>query len=172
MGNRRERCKVLVIDDDPLVLKMFKDILSLSGEGESSLSKILSNSDDKISQSLRNFSVDTATQGIDGIELVNSAIEEGQPYSVIFIDMVMPPGLSGAKTAEEIHKLDPNAQLVIATSFIDADIQGVSRIINKGILFLRKPFDGDELLMIAITQSENWNKLRGYEKLITELKAN
>jgi len=86
--------------------------------------------------------------------------------------MVMPPGLSGAKTAEEIHKLDPNAQLVIATSFIDADIQGVSRIINKGILFLRKPFDGDELLMIAITQSENWNKLRNYEKLITELKAN
>jgi len=160
-GNR-----VLVIDDDPEILDVFRSILGgavdaagrKGTELEGLLAEMMGTREHR-DGGRRVFWVDTATQGQEGFEKVRKAGEEGYPFAVVFIDMRMPPGWDGIKTAREIRRHDPHIQIVIVTAYSDA---GISEIVEKvgftnRLLYLKKPFDDEEILQLADSLSMRWN---------------
>ncbi len=55
----------------------------------------------------------------DAIRAVQTAIEQSDPYSMIFLDIRMPPGLDGYETASEIRKIDPLVYIVFVSGYSD-----------------------------------------------------
>ncbi len=65
------------------------------------------------------FVVDEAPSGLEGIEMVRQAAEQGKPYEIAFVDWQM-PGIDGIETSKRIRAL-PNLkvrpQLVMVTAY-------------------------------------------------------
>ena len=79
--------KVLIIDDDPVILTIIRQALSKPG-----------------------YSVETAQQGVDGIRKF-----QDNNYDVVITDINM-PGLNGYEVIEHIRKSDRASTPVIAIS--------------------------------------------------------
>ena len=117
------------------------------------------------------FSVDSAFQGREGLELVRQAVAEGRPYAVAFVDVRMPPGWDGVETTTELWKVAPDLQVVICTAYSDyswddmlARIGGSDRLV-----ILKKPFDTIEVFQLAYALTEKWNLLRESRAHASEL---
>ncbi len=65
-------------------------------------------------------------QGIDAVNAVQWAKEDGDPFTAIFLDVRMPPGIDGYEVAERVRKIDPNVHMVIVTGFSDFHVRGLS----------------------------------------------
>lgn len=61
------------------------------------------------------YEIDEAAQGIEGVEMCRKALEEGRPYDVIFVDMMMPPGISGKDVIELVREFDKEVEIVVWT---------------------------------------------------------
>src|ERR1700753_1758680 len=90
---------VLVIDDEEMVRDNIEDILvprSISQEqyGINNAVNILFDAPATLlaprTQNIPVFTVDKATNGMEGIQKVRQAEVNGNPYAVIFLDMRMP----------------------------------------------------------------------------------
>jgi len=170
--------RVLVIDDDPAVLSIFESVLSQnkSSQEPSSLSVLTdllndNNSDEQEQNTKREFEVDTAQQGEAGFEMVKTALLEGRPYSVLFTDMRMPPGWDGVKTAREIRSIDPEIEIIIVTAYSDAPVSEIVKQVGftDRLLYLKKPFDEEEVLQLADSLSMRWNleaKVKGMVRIL------
>ncbi len=111
------------------------------------------------------FSVVTASQGEEAIELVTAALAVGDPIKLAFIDMRMPPGLNGLETAKRLRALDENIYIVIVTAYSDVDLKLIADEIEENVLFVRKPFQAEEVEQIARNFVRSWQKDRALEKL-------
>ena len=98
--------------------------------------------------------------------MVKKSMDDNSPYAVAFIDMRMPPGWNGIRTAKEIWKVDANLPVVICTAYTDHTwdeiISELPQI--KLLLILKKPFDNIELKQMAASQS----KLRNLIELASQ----
>ena len=84
--------------------------------------------------------VDTANDGIDGLNLIKSSA-----YDLILLDIVM-PGMHGNEVYAEIQKIRPAARVIVITGYSD-DHQLVKQIREQGVSELfHKPFDFDTLV--------------------------
>jgi CheY-like chemotaxis protein len=75
-----------------------------------------------------------------------------------FVDMQMPPGWDGVKTAQAICRLDSDIQIVICSAYTDYSRQELFTIIgnNDRLVLLSKPFDAVETLELANELTEKW----------------
>ncbi|WP_198264963.1 response regulator [sulfur-oxidizing endosymbiont of Gigantopelta aegis] len=169
--------RVLIIDDDPNILSIFESILSpkKSSAKESTLSLLNDLLSDDITDvdepEKRIFDVDTASQGEQGYKMVKQAIAEGRPYSVLFSDMRMPPGWDGIKTVREVRNIDPTIEIIIVTAYSDAPVSDIVKQVGftDRLLYLKKPFDDEEVLQLADSLSMRWNleiKVKGMVKIL------
>lgn len=171
--------RILVIDDDPAILDIFTAVLSPSSQARSQESLELSAllgvpSGSKDTGRKREFQVDTALQGEEGFEKVKAALDRGEPYAVVFTDMRMPPGWDGVRTAKEIRALDPMIEIIVVTAFSDASIAEIVKQVGftDRLLYLKKPFDDEEILQLADSLCMRWNlehKVRGMIRLLEEM---
>jgi CheY-like chemotaxis protein len=69
-------CRVLVIDDDPLMQEMIRRILSKSNRAK--------NEDGSDSSRMPSFEFDTVDHGEDGLNLIGKSLHENRPYSLAF----------------------------------------------------------------------------------------
>ena len=111
--------KVLVIDDEEIVLDSCMQILS-SGD----------------------YMIKTADNGLLGIQMV----EEFQP-DIIFVDLKM-PGISGFEVIEKIQGIDPTIVTIVITGFATIN-SAVEAMQKGAFDFLPKPFTPDELRLIT-----------------------
>src|SRR5512135_724025 len=117
--------KILVIDDQESILEDFRSILCSSartGRRDSSqvraAAKLLGfQVQDEDGE--EDYEVSTALQGEQGYEVVRAASERDEPFALAFIDIRMPPGWDGMKTASEIRKIDSNIEIVMVTAYSD-----------------------------------------------------
>ena len=93
------------------------------------------------------FEVDSAFQGEEGLQCVGTALKEGRPYAVAFVDIRMPPGMDGVETTERLWREDPDLQVVLCSAYTDYSWEDVvQRLgISQRLLILHKPFDSMEM---------------------------
>src|SRR5262245_27783969 len=115
------RHRILVIDDDPDIHEAIRQILCSERKSGSNLdaaeAKLFEDSETLGPQS--EFQVDSAFQGEQGLAKVYHAIQEGRPYAMTFLDVRMPPGMSGIEVAPRLWVADPDLQIVICTAYAD-----------------------------------------------------
>ena len=96
-------------------------------------------------------------QGLDAVKAVQWANDDGDPFTAIFLDVRMPPGIDGYETAERIRKIDPHVHLVIVTGYSDYTFEDFVEIAGpeKRLTYMPKPVWPDQLKKVARTLTAN-----------------
>jgi diguanylate cyclase (GGDEF)-like protein/PAS domain S-box-containing protein len=166
--------RILIIDDNVAIHQDFIKILTPthSTDNLDSLDKELFESEkDKEHFSLPKFYIDTASQGLEGINKVKQAYEKGEPYALAFVDIRMPPGLNGIETIKEIWKITPDIQTIICTAFSDYTWEETIKELGEtdNLLILKKPFDTVAVRQLAFALTKKWQLMqanRAYTNLL------
>ena len=173
MNNRR----ILIIDDDPAVRSAYQAVL-IGDQGRDTIlhdemNRLLDFTPPTVGDGLPPFELRFAAQGQEGFALANQALAEGKPFALAFLDIRMPPGWDGMETALRIRQRDPDIELVIVTAYSDRSRAEIVNAVGSPdkLLFLRKPFDPEELRQIALSQTEKWNLSRRHASQRRELEA-
>ena len=156
--------RVLIVDDNTAIHDDFRkillgrpkdphDFLRLERElfGDSSAPEADPN--DKTE-----FELEMAHQGEEAVELARAALDAGRPFQLAFVDGRMPPGMSGIDTIAGLWDVDPRLQVVVCSAFSDHSWSDIVRKLghSDGLLVLRKPFDGVEVLQLAHALTRKW----------------
>ncbi len=178
--------KLLIIDDEASVREAYRQVLEATSPSQNndSLSKMaddLFGDDDPDRPSASNddltFDVHYAAQGEEGISLIRSAKESGEPFKVAFIDIRMPPGIDGKETARRIRAIDSQINLVIVTAYSDHSVTDIAAVAGPAdkIFYISKPFAAEEVRQMATALSRRWDFDAGQvallEQKIAELRA-
>ncbi|MCP4113697.1 MAG: response regulator [Desulfobacteraceae bacterium] len=157
--------RIIVIDDEASILGAFKEILK-GPEQISGIDEIAALTDELSQEPLEkktqvpgpDYELATALQGEDGYRTVKDAKNSGNPFSLAFIDVRMPPGWNGVKTARKIRKADPDIEIVIVTAYSDIKQNEIVEEVGKPekLLYIRKPFDADEIRQLAQSLTRKW----------------
>lgn len=151
--------RILVIDDNLSIHDDFRKILAPISNVDESLvaDEVALFGSPLLTQSAKQtFTIDTASQGEEGLQMVKNAQAEGQPYAMAFVDVRMPPGWDGIETTRQIWQVCPDMQIVICTAYADccwSDVQEQIKPRDR-MLILKKPFDIIEVLQLAISLTE------------------
>ncbi|MEM0965592.1 MAG: hybrid sensor histidine kinase/response regulator [Verrucomicrobiota bacterium] len=113
--------RALVLDDDPLVLQIVEEMLDYLG-----------------------WEVSATVDGRETIRLFEESVKEGDPFSLVVLDLRVPGGLGGVETAVEIRKFETGAKLFISSG------EDTAKVMNHPEEFgftgrLKKPFSLEEL---------------------------
>ncbi len=137
---------ILVVDDDPGIVGIFREVLEWAVERPG---------DARLPQ---RFRVVAHSQAVEAVEALKREAASGAGFSVIFLDVNLPPGPSGIWAAEEIHKLDPRANIVLMTGYVGSEVAKLSQdlVLSDRLLFLQKPFHPQEIVQYASALSSKW----------------
>ncbi len=151
--------RVLVIDDNTAIHDDFRKTLSRqSHRADLDDDEALLFGTTPVESQLREFEIDTASQGHIGLAMVEAALREGRPYQLAFVDMRMPPGWDGVETISRLWQADPAIQVVICTAYSDYSWdQIVQKLgVTDRLLILKKPFDDVEVCQLASAMTGKW----------------
>ncbi|MEI8078512.1 MAG: CHASE domain-containing protein, partial [bacterium] len=87
---------ILVMDDEVTVRQIVARILGRSG-----------------------FSVTTAADGHEAIQLYQQAMADGAPFDAVILDLTVPGGLGGKETIKQLLALDPQAKAIVSSGYAD-----------------------------------------------------
>jgi CheY-like chemotaxis protein len=151
--------RILVIDDNPGIHEDLRRILASDSNLRNSLDKeeeaLFGYTDDF---KVPIFKIDSAYHGLEGLNLIEKSICEGQPYALAFIDVSMPPGWDGVETTCKIWEKHPDLQVVMCTAYSDNPWEAIARKLgfSERMVIVKKPFDGTETLQLAVAMTKRW----------------
>ena len=111
--------QILIIDDEPIIGQLFKDILNGNG-----------------------YEVTTILSSLEALELVGN-----RHFDLIFLDLVM-PGLDGAELFRRVREMDKELPVAIITGYPDSDLMNKA-MEHGPFTVLKKPFTGDDILSVV-----------------------
>jgi len=158
--------RVLVIDDNRAIHDDFRKVLAAPGTGDAELASVesLLFGDEPAAAGTDSptYQVDFASQGQEGLRLVQQARSQMLPYALAFVDMRMPPGWDGLETIEHIWRVDPEIQVVICSAYSDYDWSDmIARVGHSDrLLVLKKPFEPIEIQQCASAMTRKWRHER------------
>lgn len=122
---------------------------------------------------VRKYRINDAWQGTEAVEMVREAVAAGDPYSIVFLDVHMPPGLDGITVAGLLWEADPHVEVVICTAYSDYAWEQVASLYGHSdhLLFVRKPFDSVSLKQIALSLSTKWRLARDRRAHVEQLET-
>ena len=174
--------RILVVDDEQSILDSYRTVLVDTKAADDSMDEAQQLAaglfgdvqGDQKSSDLPEFDLLQCRQGDEAVEAVRTSIEKGNPFSVAFLDIRMPPGPDGVWTAEKIRQLDKDIQIVIVTGYSDINPLEIAKRIGPPdkLLYTQKPFHRHELLQYASALSAKWfseRKLRRTFNEVTDL---
>lgn len=110
------KAKILVIDDEPLVLQLFRDALPKSG-----------------------YNVTTSSDGAEALELTATG-----HFDLIFLDLVMPK-IDGSELFRRIRQKDKQVPVIIITGYPDSELLKKAKQ-QGPFMILIKPFTAEDIL--------------------------
>jgi len=181
MPDHEKNRRILVIDDNHAIHEDFARILKPRDETHKGLDAMeteLFGPGSRPPMAEENFyRIDSAFQGLEGIDKVTAAFKAGAPYALAFVDVRMPPGIDGVEALERIWKIDPDIQAVLCTAYSDYSWEEVIKRLGMSdrLLILKKPFDNIEVRQMANTLTEKWSlqqqtkrRLKTLEQAVSE----
>jgi CheY-like chemotaxis protein len=88
--------KVLVMDDEQIILDMTREVLKFLG-----------------------YDAMFARDGATAIDLYKKEMTAGVPFDIVILDLSVQSGLGGKETIEELRKIDPRVRSVISSGYMD-----------------------------------------------------
>jgi signal transduction histidine kinase len=164
--------RVLAIDDDPSILRGYKSLFGV--QRDASVDALLELDEEAQTESLQykpfelEVELDITSSGESGYELVRTAVEEGNPYAVIYLDMRMPGRWDGIATAREIRSLDQNVRIIVITAYTE-NLESLHEIIGNAFVYLKKPFMSEELLQMTRFLAEDWQLARQLQHTVNDV---
>src|SRR5210317_1225234 len=168
--------RVLVVDDDAQVIGEYLRCLGRDFEPDAAtatlgdLEKVLlgEESDEK---GAARFEVHSRNQGEAAVEAVKASIRAGAPFSIVFVDIEMPPGMDGIETAKQIRALDANVNIVLVTGSQSVYPENLGKEIPPAdkVFFFKKPFHVAECRQLAVALCGKWHADRALRKANEEL---
>ena len=156
------RFKIIVIDDNLNIHQDFIKILTanVATELDSISSKLFGKKTADLKLPL--FEISTASQGQEGVQMVEKALKDGAPYALAFVDIRMPPGWDGVETTKHLWELDKDLQVVICTAYSDYSWEETVANLGKtdNLLILKKPFDHIAVRQLACALTKKWELLQ------------
>ncbi len=150
--------RILIVDDNPGIHADFRKILcSGNGTEGAELDQMEATLFAAPTSGKRpTYDIDSAYQGQEGLALVEKARDEGRPYSLVFMDVRMPPGWDGVETTGRIWQVCPDTQIVICTAYSDYSWDEMIDKLSPSdrLVILKKPFDVVEVLQLAAALTE------------------
>ena len=107
--------RILVVDDDPMVLKSLRDILEIDGH-----------------------SVISADGGQAGIDTFSEAHQQGEVFSVVITDLGM-PYIDGRKVASSIKQLSPSTPVIMLTGWGQRLVDDGDTPVNVNFVLSKPP---------------------------------
>ena len=153
--------RLLIVDDNPAIHEDFKKILGTQTSAQSRLANVeqsLFGGPVKAAERT-GFRIESAHQGKEALAMVEKSLAEQDPYTLLFVDVRMPPGWDGVETLEYIWKVAPDIQAVICTAYSDYSWDDMTRKFGRkdNLLILKKPFETVEVLQMANALVEKWD---------------
>lgn len=160
--------RVLVVDDSGDIHDDFRKILNPTNierneKTNKIYNKLLSSkasneTNENNASVLPEYEIDSAYQGMEGIQLVHKSLSENNPYAIAFVDIRMPPGLDGIETIKQIWEKDEEIQIVICTAYSDYSWIEMIKHLGKSdrLVILKKPFDETEIIQITCALTTKW----------------
>jgi len=90
------------------------------------------------------YRVEVAKDGGRAIEQYRKAVQEGDPFRVVVLDLSVKAGMGGIETLQELKAVDPGVKAVITTGFTGDPICSSYRGYGF-VAVLPKPFEVREL---------------------------
>ncbi len=154
-----ENNRILVVDDEISIQKIFQRILSppLKTDVLSQGAVLFGEMPEQPESPIQTrFELTLADCGPDGIKAVEAAMMNNRPFSLAFIDLGL-EGIDGVETARQIWEADPNIKIVFATGSVNFDPENIYRATGRNDFFhLKKPFSIKEVKEIAQTLTQQW----------------
>jgi CheY-like chemotaxis protein len=172
--------RILIVDDEKAIRDSYRSILTTENAIKSIEDKAASLFDQKPDDSISNmddllgledgdtiieedletghYEIDESDQGMGGVEMVEDSLKENCPYSLVFMDVRMPPGIDGVEAAGRIRKLDPHIEIVIMTAYSDYNLEEiVDKVGNPDrLLYFHKPFHSQQIKHLASSLTQHW----------------
>ena len=154
--------RVLIVDDEAGIHSGFKDMLNPNRRlrlpaalTEAFFDKVTENENSV----LPNFELLHATSGEEAHDVICTAKASNRPIAVAYVDIRMPPGIDGVEAIRRIRQIEKDIELVIMTAYTDKPLPEIVRdmkLLNK-LLYIRKPFEPEEVQQITLSLIERWN---------------
>ena len=160
-GNSRNK-RVLVIDDHRSVQKALRKYLGGEIHKHPALNEAqrsLLFGEPRAGQAPA-YEVDSAYNGLEGLEKVHQSLAENRPYAVAFVDIRLPQGWDGLETIAKIWKIAPDLQVVVCTGYSDYSWEEIVGRLGDpdNMAILRKPFEREEVLQLVYLLSRKWQR--------------
>jgi two-component system cell cycle sensor histidine kinase/response regulator CckA len=113
--------RVLVMDDEPVILDVAGELLKALGHR-----------------------AEFASDGTETIAKYREAQRSGSPFDIVILDLTIRGGMGGVETAKKLMELDPGVKAIVSSGYSDdASIAGYQKQGFKAVL--KKPYHVDEL---------------------------
>lgn len=167
MAPDKSPLRILLVDDEISILDLYESILSVDGHHpgppgghERRLAAFYEGNE--ALPDLRCFATTRCQQGDEAVQEVASSIRDDKPFSMVFLDLRMPPGPDGVWAAVEIRKLDPLINIIMVTAYPDLSPRDVARRVPPmgRFLLLQKPLLPLEIMQVAAVMADKWRAER------------
>ncbi|SPD74924.1 putative PAS/PAC sensor hybrid histidine kinase [uncultured Desulfobacterium sp.] len=155
--------KILVADDEPSTLAMYKGVLSPECIGENGLLELNALETELFGKYTSiflppSYELVMCSQADEVVDAVKASLKDNRPFAIAFLDVRMPPGPDGVWAAEHIRKLDKDVEIVIVTAFSDIDSKDISRRVPPAhkLLYIQKPFHPQEIRQFTSALCAKW----------------
>jgi PAS domain S-box-containing protein len=113
--------RILLMDDEKIILELGKKLLGHLG-----------------------YEVVTAMNGIEAVDLVKKAKNEGKPFNLVMLDLIIPGGAGADKAIDAIKVIDPGIKAIVTSGYADDPVMiNCKKYGFSGAL--SKPFSLEEL---------------------------
>jgi PAS domain S-box-containing protein len=114
--------RVLVMDDQELILTLARRVLARAG-----------------------YNTETARDGAEAVRHYSEALDAGQRFDVVILDLTVPGGMGGKETLEKLREKDPAVKAIASSGYSNAPIMADFKAHGfRGIL--AKPYRMKQLL--------------------------
>jgi PAS domain S-box-containing protein len=115
---------ILVMDDEPMIRDLAANMLSELG-----------------------YIVQTCDDGREAVALWKAALDSGNPFSAVVMDLTIPGGMGGKEAAQRILEIDPGALLVVSSGYSnDPVLSDYSKFGFRAAMV--KPYDMREIARV------------------------